>query len=335
MIKIATFGTIIALKGHLMKLHIREEFAFLAGFADLLGTEVKNGILVIPDNKGKGYLRGFRLENSINMLLSFYEYNENVLAKRLGGQNTLNRILFSFNNIFPDADSKNKYSGNLPSIQIFKGKLNIETFYPGRTKFNSIFIGIDSDKLAKTLGVNVDNEIFRNIITSEQSILFEELLSPKIQQVAIEIIQTDVPDSLTDFFFKIKAEELICLTLKELFKRENPTTHALNQIDVQKIYKVRDLILNNIAVAPVIKHLASEVGMSESKFKRLFKQIFGDSLFSYYQKFRMKEASRLLKENKMTVSEVGFKMGFSNLSHFAKAFEEHIGIKPKSFQKLK
>ncbi|MGE8339510.1 MAG: helix-turn-helix domain-containing protein [Flavobacterium sp.] len=318
-----------------MKLHIREEFAFLAGFADLLGTEVKNGILVIPDNKGKGYLRGFRLENSINMLLSFYEYNENVLAKRLGGQNTLNRILFSFNNIFPDADSKNKYSGNLPSIQIFKGKLNIETFYPGRTKFNSIFIGIDSDKLAKTLGVNVDNEIFRNIITSEQSILFEELLSPKIQQVAIEIIQTDVPDSLSDFFFKIKAEELICLTLKELFKRENPTTHALNQIDVQKIYKVRDLILNNIAAPPVIKHLASEVGMSESKFKRLFKQIFGDSLFSYYQKFRMKEASRLLKENKMTVSEVGFKMGFSNLSHFAKTFEEHIGIKPKSFQKLK
>jgi AraC-like DNA-binding protein len=49
----------------------------------------------------------------------------------------------------------------------------------------------------------------------------------------------------------------------------------------------------------------------------------------------MKEASRLLKENKMTVSEVGFKMGFSNLSHFAKAFEQHIGIKPKSFQKLK
>ena len=318
-----------------MKLHIKEEFGFLAGFADLLGTEVKNGILVIPDSKGKGYLRGFRLENSINMLLSFYEYNENVLAKRLGGQNTLNRILFSFNNIFPDADSKNKYSGNLPSIQIFKGKLNIETFYPGKTKFNSIFIGIDSDKLAKTLGVNVDNEIFRNIITSEQSILFEELLSPKIQQVAIEIIQTDVPDSLNDFFFKIKAEELICLTLKELFKRENPTTHALNQIDVQKIYKVRDLILNNIAAPPVIKHLASEVGMSESKFKRLFKQIFGDSLFSYYQKFRMKEASRLLKENKMTVSEVGFKMGFSNLSHFAKAFEEHIGIKPKSFQKLK
>lgn len=319
-----------------MELNVRKEFGFLEGFADLLGTEVKNGILVIPETKGKGYLMGFRLDNSINMLVSFYEYNDNLLAKRFGGQNTVNRILFSFNNIFPDANSKNKYSReDLPSIQIFKGKLNIETFYPGRTKFNSIFIGIDSDKLAKILGLHIDNEIFKNIIESEQSILFEELISPKIQQVALEIIQAEIRDSLSDFFFKIKAEELIYLTLKELFKRENPTTHALNQIDVQKIYKVRDLILTDINEPRVIKDLASQIGMSESKFKRLFKQIFGDSFFSYYQKFRMKEAARLLKENEMSVSQVGFSLGFSNLSHFAKVFEEHIGMKPKSFQKKK
>ena len=319
-----------------MELNVRKEFGFLEGFADLLGTEVKNGILVIPETEGKGYLMGFRLDNSINMLVSFYEFNDNLLAKRFGSQNTLNRILFSFNNIFPDANSKNKYSReDLPSIQIFKGKLNIETFYPGRTKFNSIFIGIDSDQLAKILGLHIDNEIFKNIIDSEQSILFEELISPKIQQVALEIIQAEVRDSLSDFFFKIKAEELIYLTLKELFKRENPTTHALNQIDVQKIYKVRDLILTDINEPPVIKDLASQIGMSESKFKRLFKQIFGDSFFSYYQKFRMKEAARLLKENEMSVSQVGFSLGFSNLSHFAKVFEEHIGMKPKSFQKKK
>lgn len=319
-----------------MELNVRKEFGFLEGFADLLGTEVKNGLLVIPETKGKGYLMGFRLDNSINMLVSFYEFNDSLLAKRFGSQNTLNRILFSFNNIFPDAHSKNKYSReDLPSIQIFKGKLNIETFYPGRTKFNSIFIGIDSDQLAKILGLHIDNEIFKNIIDSEQSILFEELISPKIQQVALEIIQAEVRDSLSDFFFKIKAEELIYLTLKELFKRENPTTHALNQIDVQKIYKVRDLILTDINEPPVIKDLASQIGMSESKFKRLFKQIFGDSFFSYYQKFRMKEAARLLKENEMSVSQVGFNLGFSNLSHFAKVFEEHIGMKPKSFQKKK
>jgi len=156
---------------------------------------------------------------------------------------------------------------------------------------------------------------------------------PKIQEVALEIIESDIPDYLSDFFFKIKAEELICLTLKELFKRENATVQALNEIDVQKIYKVRDRVLAEIHTPPVIKDLAELIGMSESKFKRLFKQIFGNSFFNYYQKFRMKEAARLLKENKMTVSEVGYSLGFSNLSHFAKAFEQHIGMKPKTFQR--
>jgi AraC-like DNA-binding protein len=317
-----------------MELNLKKEFGFLAGFADLIGAEVKNGMLTIPQDKGKGYLRGFRLDNSINMIISNYEFNDNLLAKRFGSQNTLNRIIFSFNSIFPNTNSKNKYSReDLPSIQVLKGKLNIETFYPSKTKFNSIFIGIDSDILGKILGLNIDNEIFRNIIDSEQSILFEELISPKIQEVALEIIQSDIPDSLSNFFFKIKAEELICLTLNELFKRENSTMHALNEIDVQKIYKVRDAVLNEINVPPVIKDLAEQIGMSESKFKRLFKQIFGDSFFSYYQKFRMKEATRLLKEKKMSVSEVGYNMGFTNLSHFAKVFEEHNGMKPKSFQK--
>jgi len=317
-----------------VELNLKKEFSFLAGFAELIGSEVINGVLAIPENKGKGYLRGFRLDNSISMIVSNYEFNEDLLAKRFGSENSLKRILFSFNSIFPDTNSTIKNANNdLPSIQVFKGKLNIETFYPNRTKFKSIVIGIDSDILAKFLGSNGENAIFKKIIGSEQPILFEESVSPKIQEVALEIIESDVPDTLADFFFKIKAEELICLTLKELLKREKPTLHVLNEIDVEKIYKARDAILNEIHVPPVIRNLASQIGMSESKFKRLFKQIFGNSFFSYYQKFRMKEAARLLKENKMSVSEVGYALGFSNLSHFTKVFEEHNGIKPKAFQK--
>jgi AraC-like DNA-binding protein len=71
--------------------------------------------------------------------------------------------------------------------------------------------------------------------------------------------------------------------------------------------------------------------MSVSKIKRLFKQIFGTSIFNYYQNFRMQEAARLLREKKLTVSEVGYQMGFTNLSHFSKVFEEHIGMKPKKY----
>lgn len=49
----------------------------------------------------------------------------------------------------------------------------------------------------------------------------------------------------------------------------------------------------------------------------------------------MKEAERLLKENKLTVSEVGYQMGYSNLSHFTRVFEKHMGMKPKKYSTTK
>jgi len=318
----------------MIALNVKKETGFLESFASLLGSEVKNGVLKIPKDKGAGYLRGFRLANSIDMIVSAYEFNDDILAKRFGNQDTLNKILFSYNNIFPDLNSKIKSATNdLPTIQIIRGKLNFETFYPAKTKFKSIFIGIDSDSLLSFLDQNNENEILGNLIGSEQAILFEEFISPKIQEVALDILESDIPDSLSDFYFKIKAEELICLTLKELLKRGHYKVYALNENDVHKIYHVRDKILSELDKSPVIKDFADLIAMSESKFKRLFKQIFGDSFFSYYQKFRMREAARLLKENKMTVSEVGYSLGFSNLSHFAKVFKEHYAVKPKAFQK--
>jgi AraC-like DNA-binding protein len=36
-------------------------------------------------------------------------------------------------------------------------------------------------------------------------------------------------------------------------------------------------------------------------------------------------------EEKLSVSEVGYQMGFSNISHFSRVFEKHIGLKPKKY----
>lgn len=108
-----------------------------------------------------------------------------------------------------------------PTGAFFK-KVNVSLSQPSIffvSKFKSIFIGIDAGSLLSVLDSNNDNEILRNLIDSEQTILFEEFISPKIQGIALEILESDIPASLSDFYFKIKAEELICLTLKELLKR--------------------------------------------------------------------------------------------------------------------
>jgi len=41
----------------------------------------------------------------------------------------------------------------------------------------------------------------------------------------------------------------------------------------------------------------------------------------------MQKAAQLLKENRLTVSEVGYQLVFNNLGHFSRVFEQHMGIK--------
>lgn len=43
------------------------------------------------------------------------------------------------------------------------------------------------------------------------------------------------------------------------------------------------------------------------------------------------EASRLLRVEKLSVSEASYKMGFKNLGHFTKVFEKNIGKKPMKY----
>jgi len=71
-------------------------------------------------------------------------------------------------------------------------------------------------------------------------------------------------------------------------------------------------------------------GLGLTKLKKLFSQIFGQSIHNYYQTMRMMQAASLL--NQLSVSETGYKLGFTNLSHFSRLFEKHHQIKPKHYK---
>jgi AraC-like DNA-binding protein len=80
-----------------------------------------------------------------------------------------------------------------------------------------------------------------------------------------------------------------------------------------------------------ITELKQIAGMNELKLRKIFTQVFGMGIFDYYQYLRMKEAARLLREEELSVSEAGYRLGFENLGHFTKVFEKHIGKKPKKY----
>lgn len=132
-----------------------------------------------------------------------------------------------------------------------------------------------------------------------------------------------------------KGNALICQLLMSLCNRTEQTLYPIHPDDLQNIYKAREKMLSSLSTPPVLSVLAQYAGMSESKFKRLFKQVFGDSVFHYYQLRRLQKAASLLDTGHCSVTEVGYRLGFTNLSHFSRQFESIIGVKPKQYRKKK
>ena len=131
---------------------------------------------------------------------------------------------------------------------------------------------------------------------------------------------------------KIKISGLIYEFFSRFLRRDTFDFGSIHKGDIEKILRVEKIILRDLGKAPVLSTLARTIGMSETKMRSLFKKIFKDSIYNYYLPARMVVAASILKNNRhIPVSEVGYSLGFSNLSHFSKMFKRYIGINPKEY----
>lgn len=307
----------------------------LKKFAQLLGTAVKNRRLDIPEAFGKGYCSGFIFNAHIRMYIFNYELKKDLYIKNPDFDSTSRMILFKFQHIFPVTETvaPGHQLKAIPSVLIATSRVNTDGVIPIHTHTGSINIEVDANYLKGLFDFSEKSPVLQSLLHNTQPLLFEQMIYPSLQKIVDEIVFEPVDENFKLFFLRVKAEELICRLLMELEKRNEKHLYDLNIHDIQTIYKVKEQMLEHLEIPPVINELAVYANMSPTKLKRLFKQIFGNSIFNYYQRFRMKEAALLLKEEKLSVSDVGYQMGFTNLSHFSKIFEEHIGMKPKKYSR--
>jgi len=77
--------------------------------------------------------------------------------------------------------------------------------------------------------------------------------------------------------------------------------------------------------------LTQEVGISRAQLHRKMKEMTGISTSEFIRNIRLEQAARLLKEQKINVTQVAYAVGFSNLAHFSTIFRRHFGISPTEY----
>ncbi|TMM29029.1 helix-turn-helix transcriptional regulator [Polaribacter aestuariivivens] len=157
-------------------------------------------------------------------------------------------------------------------------------------------------------------------------------IKPTVAIVLQQIINSNINSSIRELYVKGKIYELLSLHFQ---KEENTGAEycpfLVDEQNVLKIRKAKDIIISRMAEPPSLQELATEIGLNLKKLKEGFKQIYGDTVYSFLFDYKMEHARKLLESNQYNVNEVGVQVGYSTASHFIAAFKKKFGTTPKKY----
>lgn len=146
------------------------------------------------------------------------------------------------------------------------------------------------------------------------------------------LLNHNYTDTLENIYVNAQTQMLLLYSLDCMLGEKEINTicckFLANEADRDKIIKAREVLIQHIGEPITIRELSRKVAINECYLKKGFKELFGTTIFEFYQSQRMEHAKFLLYEKGLSVTEVSMLLGYSSISHFSTAFKKHTGLKP-------
>lgn len=157
----------------------------------------------------------------------------------------------------------------------------------------------------------------------------------KKRTVLQNIFSQQYTSSLQNIFINSQVQVLLVYALDCLYGEQIVETNKIYQCKFladeksrEAIIKAKEILIQKIGDPITIKELARKVATNECYLKKGFKEMFGMTIFEFYQGQRMEHAKYLLYEKGLNVTDVSSILGYSSISHFSTAFKKYTGLKP-------
>lgn len=152
-----------------------------------------------------------------------------------------------------------------------------------------------------------------------------------LRVTAKQILECRLTGSLKQFFMEYKALELVYTQLSML-DGAIARSQNITEFEHRAAMRAYGLLMEDIASPPSLQVLAKRVGLTHTRINKLFKALFDNTVFGVLRTERLECARRMLEDGKCNVAEVAYECGFSNPSHFSRAFIGQYGLQPKRYQ---
>ncbi len=178
---------------------------------------------------------------------------------------------------------------------------------------------------------------------ADQAYPIHQFLKENNRYFLFREIDVHIANELADLFNHVFSSEapneqyILGSTLKVLssyFERFTSEMNGQPQIaerDMEGMQEAKDYIDRNVDKKIEMQDLLRIAAMSESKFRNLFRTMYGCSPFDYYKKAKLWYAKSLIERGEM-ISNVVTTIGYTNHSYFTRSFKQSFGITPRAYQ---
>ena len=113
-------------------------------------------------------------------------------------------------------------------------------------------------------------------------------ISPSMAIALNQIINYNLNTSIKQLYFRGKALELLSLYFNRSEDADiEQCPFLVDEANVIKIRQAKDIMISRMAEPPTLQELSDEIGLSLKKLKEGFKQIYGDSVFSFLLDYKL------------------------------------------------
>ena len=188
-----------------------------------------------------------------------------------------------------------------------------------KAKNNEIFseFNIDINLISKKLTLNNDIYIMR--------------ATQQIQHIFMEMYSVD--DDVKVDYLKIKVLELLLFLSHSDFEmiQDKKRYYPKNQIETVK--SIKNYLSQNLSIKPDFNRLAQEYNININTLRKIFKEIYGVPIYTWFKQYRIEYSIGLLKKTDMPIIEIANKIGYSNPSKYSAAFSKYVNMTPQQYRK--
>ena len=161
-------------------------------------------------------------------------------------------------------------------------------------------------------------------------------------EVSVQLFNTAVnssPDAkflMVKVYKELQSDDIYTATSIQMLLLGFLKQCSLNQITTVPdwIKMINDFLHENWQQKLSLADLSAVSGVHPVTISHYFPKYFSCTLGSYMRKLKIENSLTLIKENRKSLTEIGYDCGFFDQSHFIRTFKEMTGFLPTQYQRL-